>query len=290
MSERSEQPVELDLLAEYSAGLLEPEQAAGIERLVATDPAWAGTLAALTDATPRVQAALAGLGAVAAPADVVARLDAAIPRAAGAGATVVDISTRRARGERGRRERRRWSRGALAATGVAAAIALIAGGVVLRHNPFGSRESGSTMSSGAAAVAPDAASGKAPATGPAILATGTDYTPQTLLSVAGHRPAASQAEGPGVAENSASGQMRSAAMPQPLARLTAAGDRQTCLNQVTAEHGGGMPTMVDYARYQGEPAMVVVLSGPGAGEVVVVGPDCGLPGSGTDQIYAVPLR
>ena len=123
----SERAVDLDLLAEYADGLLEPAQAAEIERLVATDPDWAGTLAALSDATPRVQAALAELGAVAAPADVVARLDAAIPHLDGAAAPVVDISTRRGRGDRDRRGRRRWSRGALAATGVAAAIVDFAG-------------------------------------------------------------------------------------------------------------------------------------------------------------------
>ena len=95
--------------------------------------------------------------------------------------------------------------------------------------------------------------------------------------------------GPGAAQNSAGLQADVAAVPQSLTRLTAASDRQACLSQVTAEHAG-VPTVVDYARYQGRPAMVVVLSDPGAGEVVVVGPDCGLPGSGTDQIYAVPLR
>jgi anti-sigma-K factor RskA len=279
--------VDLDLLAEYAAGLLDPAQAAEIERLVATDSAWADTLAALTDAAPRVQAALSELGAVAAPADVVARLDAAIARPDGAATTIVDISTRRARGDRSRRGRWRWSRGALAATGVAAAIAVIVGGLALRHNPlYGPAPN--TMSAGKAAaapnVAPEAASG-----GLAILATGTDYTPQTLASAGARSPAPLSAGASAMGQESTGRQAYGSSVPQPLTRLAAAGDRQTCLNEVTTEHGG-VPTVVDYARYRGEPAMVVVLSVPGAGEVVVVGPDCGLPGSGSDQIYAVPLR
>ncbi|HKT05797.1 MAG TPA: hypothetical protein VJT31_40320, partial [Rugosimonospora sp.] len=66
--------IDLDQLADYAAGLLDPAEAAEVEHLLATRPAWARTLAALTAAQPLVQAALAELASPPVPDDVAARL------------------------------------------------------------------------------------------------------------------------------------------------------------------------------------------------------------------------
>jgi hypothetical protein len=73
--------VDLDLLADFVGGALDGmPQAATVERLVAVDPAWARAYADLRAATESVHTQLSALGAVddLMPADVVARLDAAL--------------------------------------------------------------------------------------------------------------------------------------------------------------------------------------------------------------------
>jgi hypothetical protein len=55
---------------------------------------------------------------------------------------------------------------------------------------------------------------------------------------------------------------------------------------------GGMATVVDYARFAGMPALVVLLNGAAASGgrqwVVVVGPSCGSPAGFTDERYNGP--
>jgi anti-sigma factor RsiW len=267
--------VDLDRLADYAAGLLDPTQAAEVEELIASDPAWADTFAALTAAQPLVRRALADLATPPVPADVVARLDAAFPAAGGA--DMVRMSVRPAR------PRRRWARIGVAATAVAAGVAVCVGGLTLvRGHQIGGTPS-SNMNAGKAA-----APAVSPNVRPAIRASGTDYTPQSVTSVA--LRADTQGQAPDLAQPSRPRAASEAnAVPAELRRLSDPANLQVCLGQLSVAHHG-TPTLVDFARYQGRPALVVVLSGTGAGEVVVVGPDCGLPGSGTDQIYATPLR
>jgi hypothetical protein len=73
--------VDLDLLADYVGGALDgTPQKATVERLVSADPAWARAYADLSAATESVRTRLSSLGAVddLMPADVIARLDAAL--------------------------------------------------------------------------------------------------------------------------------------------------------------------------------------------------------------------
>lgn len=74
-------------------------------------------------------------------------------------------------------------------------------------------------------------------------------------------------------------------VPAGLRRLADLTALETCLAAVTAEHGRGEISVqtVDYASFEGAPALVVVFTSP-AGErwAWVAGPDCGLPGSAAD--------
>ncbi|HKT03370.1 MAG TPA: hypothetical protein VJT31_27890, partial [Rugosimonospora sp.] len=152
---------------------------------------------------------------------------------------------------------------------------------------------GVSSSSGAAGVGADrnAAAAPGPASGssaPTVLMTGTDYTAQTLDTLAARARALHQ-PGPLTPLHGTTGAEGNGLAAGSLQRLQGTDALRTCLDLVAAAHHG-TPELVDYARYQGNPAIVVVLTGPGTGELVVVGPDCGLPGSGTDEIYAAPVR
>ncbi|WP_341718234.1 hypothetical protein QQG74_31505 [Micromonospora sp. FIMYZ51] len=76
-----------------------------------------------------------------------------------------------------------------------------------------------------------------------------------------------------------------------LGDLTRLGDQRalsTCLAEIGTEHGEGPVTFdaVDYARFQGRPALVVRFTdGSGAQWAWVSGPECGIPGSGSDTRY-----
>jgi hypothetical protein len=268
--------VDLDRLADYAAGLLEPREAGEVEALVEREPDWADALIALTGAEPAIRSALAGFDAPAVPPDVVARLDAALSaersndaRSNGAaGAKVVDLAARRAN-----KPGRRWRPAHLAAglTAAAAVVAVAIGGVSLLSQTGNSR---SMTSSEGAAKAPDAMPN-----GAATIASGTDYTRSTVAGAAG---SATDAGGkvPNNAEPAAPNVTGDA-----LARLRDPAARQSCLNLIVGAFHLGTPSLVDYARYEGRPALIVVLSAAsGPVEVVVVGADCGL--TGIDEVYA----
>lgn len=77
-------------------------------------------------------------------------------------------------------------------------------------------------------------------------------------------------------------------VPEELRRLQDPQARAACLNAVVGEYGGQV-ALVDYARFEGRPALVVIVDGTrlGAGKrlVVAVGPDCGIGGAIADELY-----
>ena len=268
---------ELDRLADYCAGLLDPAEEVAVERLIATDPRWSRAHAALTEAQPRVDRALAGLPEEPMPADVAARLDRALAReasAAGTGAVVVDLG-----------RARMWRRAALATAAVAAAFAVCAGGYTLLRGQ-GVSKSATSSAGGKAAVAPQAGSGFAESS--AVRASGLNYTHDTL----GRPPTAPLRGAPNAAVPPPSHQAGSmdaqdaSAIPPGLARLTDPAQLRACLDQIQAVEGGSV-TGVDLARYQGSPAVVMDLVG-GRVTAVAAGPDCGLPGVGPAIIDTAP--
>jgi hypothetical protein len=257
---------DLDRLADYTAGALDPADAQEVDRLIATEPAWARAHAALESAQPRLTEALAGLPREPMPDEVAARLDRAITAASRPTGTgnVVLLASRRRR--------------ARLALGAAAAVAVLAAGLA----GLTALNDRITSSSGSASRPDSAVAGKNPALVPhhggvPTAVSGTDYTHDTLAG-AGVPPIA-PAFGGGQAQATAD-------VPAALARLAAPDGLTGCLAAITAIEGG-QATGADFARYQGQPALIVALTG-GSARVVAVGADCGLAGRGAALLDSAP--
>lgn len=278
---------DLDLLADYAAGLLGGSAAARVGHRIDTDPEWAEAYAVLSAGTPEVTSALAGLADPPLPTHVADRFRAAIAAQADAApptgrvrGTPTDDRAPRARDDTrtpaGRTDavrpdrRGRWRRIlAAAGGGVAVLVAFVIGITVVRGLSHGNQYTADSRKAGPGmAAAPSAAalSGM-----PRREQTGTDYTATTLGSVF-RTPAGGRSNADARAQGGE---------PADLDRLAVTSALSACLGTVTTEYGGTV-SVVDYARYQGRDALIVGLS---TGRVVVSGPNCGLPGSGTDLIY-----
>ncbi|WFE32894.1 hypothetical protein [Micromonospora sp. WMMD975] len=316
MSSREFSEVDHDLLADYLGGALEgtPEQAT-VARLVERDRAWGAAYADLTRALDLVHADLAGLAGAPAPelpATVAERITAAL---AGAGpaadhrptpvdrdGTRVVVPAQPGRATRppgaatqpeghtgpGRRSRR-WARLAGPVALAAASVAAVGLGVGRLVDSGG--DSG-TADRTAGEAAPMAA---APyrTTGPA-LHSGADWTPERLAG--GNSPKANRPEVAGPSDASAAGGADAPRTNQKyrlgevggLDRLDRPEALAACLTAIGVEHGGAPLTvdLVDYARFQGRPALVVTFSDAGGTRWGwVSGPECGVPGSGADTRF-----
>jgi hypothetical protein len=274
---------DLDRLADYTAGLLDPAEAAEVDRLIATDGGWARAHSALAAARPLLDRALGDLPAEPLPADVAARIERALEReGTGTRSNVIDLG-----------KARRWRRAALATTAVAASVAACVGGVTLLSRQQTISGSTNTSAGDAKAVAPREAQGFA--AGPPTRASGTDYTHDTLgrpaAALSGRAPDAAGAPEPSdvPAPASAGGQAAAGTgpgVPAELSRLLDPAQLRTCLDAI-AEAEGGHAVAVDYARYRGTPALIVTLAG-GRVRAVAARPSCGLPGSGAGIIDTAP--
>ncbi|MFF5177085.1 hypothetical protein ACFY2Q_03540 [Micromonospora sp. NPDC000316] len=314
--------VDTDLLADYLGGALDgtPQQAE-IARLVEANPAWAQAYSLLAPAITQVHADLARWAEPAPelPPSVADRLAAALAAAGplpnddptsgepSDAATPVILPTQGGGGRRpagsspgeagrgipagpGRRQRRqrRWARGA--APVAAAAVAVVAVGLGLTQlSRNASDTAGSAMDRPASAPEDTAAR----TTGPA-LHSGTDYTPQTLAHATGgsatNQPFKQPTGGPdGQPGVDAEGRRPAANGSDQLARLTDEAALRACLADVAAEHGSAplVVEVLDYARFQGEQALVLRFAdATGARWAWVSGPECGVPGSGSDSRYS----
>jgi hypothetical protein len=306
-------PVDLDLLADYAAGVLEPPAAAEVTHLISSDPAWTRAHADLVHADAAVSAELRAYAQAPVepmPADVAARIDDAL-RAAGS-TNVVPITA--AAGGRGARSRPRHASAASAgrrrfatrlATAAAAAAAVIGGvavvqnlgGDVARDSPAGGMGSHAESDQGAG-VGGDPAAPEAPPTlyegGPVVFATGANYEFGSLSQFPSTvpRPAAAPSLGEGLASGDDKVVVPGDRVGPP--RLNDKVSLRECLAAIAAEHPGRV-LAVDYARFEGQAALIVLVEAPTAfasgrfgvpGTVVAVGPDCGV--SGADVRAAVP--
>ncbi|MBT8224785.1 MAG: hypothetical protein HKP61_09020 [Dactylosporangium sp.] len=316
--------VDLDRLADFLGGALDgtPSEAE-VRQLVATEPTWRAAYDRLTVATAAAQRDLRLLATTAEPmpADVLGRLGTAIAgqrtvdnrsTPPGRGSPVESGMSQRSGQAPGRRPargpehqrperrgrltssaRRRWS--TIAAVGAVCTVIGLGLGIA---GPWGlsTRQEASTSDqAGAAQPESDAAglSNDSPP-GPVVLSSGTDYTPDTLASVGGTvkgqqtAPDAQEYSAPPDDTGSADGPGEATAERRPveLGRLQAADALNQCLAGVAARYGGQV-TVVDYARYEGRPALVLVLvdsaRAPSGRLIVVVGPSCGLPGGDIDE-------
>ncbi|MFF5054432.1 hypothetical protein ACFY1S_14750 [Micromonospora sp. NPDC000663] len=307
--------VDDDLLADYLGGALDstPQQAE-VARLVDSDPAWAEAHARLDSALTQVQADLAEwagpspemppavadrLLAALAAADDTTVSPGVVPAQGGAGRRPAEPDRTAATGP-GRRRRRWVRRGAPVAV---AAVAVVGVALGLNQLWMDASDIAGTSALDRPASAPEGAAtaGAVRTTGPA-LRSGTDYDPQTLGDA--DRPAPYQATdiptrtpsgAPGDAPANQPGvDAEGGRRPAPdgldqLARLTDQSALTACLADVATEHGSAplVVEVIDFAEFQGEQALVIRFTdSTGARWAWVSGPECGVPGSGSDTRYS----
>ncbi|MBQ1043928.1 MULTISPECIES: hypothetical protein [unclassified Micromonospora] len=311
MTSREFSEVDHDLLADYLGGALDgtPEQAT-VARLVEQDPAWRVAYETLAEAVDLVHADLAGWTAAPAPQMPVAVTDRITAALAGAGPApgpaaprdgtpVVPAQaggTSRPPGAASRPERhsgpgrrpRRWARIAGPVALAAASVAAVGLGVGRLAGPG---DGGTADRAAPMAAAPYRT------TGPA-LSSGTDWTPERLAADRVPAGAKSMPQ-PDMAGPSGAGRENGPETPLAsdryrvgvvldLERLARPEALAACLTAIGAEHGDTPLTvsMIDYARYQGVPALVVTFAdATGARWGWASGPECGVPGSGADTRF-----
>ena len=249
----------VDVLADLDADALEGADATAVRAHVEGCAECADALAALT----RVRGELAGLADPALPADVATALDVRLSSLRLAPVSVPGEvhPLRPAR-------RRRWPvslPGTAAAAVTTLFVAAIGVGVVTSGGDSADEDSstagvaGDTSGGGGVADAPMAAGAE-----PLRLTSGRDYTAATVATLVS-----------GVADTRMESQTAAAPpVPAPLQRLQDPAALQSCLTDL----GDGTPVTpltLDYASYEGRPALlVVVAAGTAQADVWVVGPDC----------------
>jgi hypothetical protein len=322
--------VDLDLLADYAAGVLDDAESRRVGQVIESDPQWARAHRALIAADAAVAEQLRAVAQVelSIPEDVAARLEAALTDAHGASggtdAPVVSLVGRKRRDrERGRRPARSgrlaiaWPRLAIAAAVIGVVLLGLPalGGMLTQRDGSGTATSGSAEFSerdsggqGEPAAAPSS-SDLDGAAGAPVSFSGTDYTPSTLKALSRMRvqiapeysadsaktvPAPSSLQSsPPNAQQSTTGRA-AGPVPTELARLLDPIALHACIAAIESVTPGRVGT-VDFARYEGRPALVVTMTTtPAAAQdkasrvtVVVVGPACGVAGAdriaGTDR-------
>jgi hypothetical protein len=289
-------PVDLDRLADYAAGVLDPADAAEVEHRIGTDERWARALDALAVADEAIRAELRDLSSSPAPmpADVATRIEDAL-REAARDSSVISLADARAKRRGGRR---RFVTGITAA---AATLVLVLCGVTFVRGGMIQMDSEAPSAGGApnavndgqgAAEAPGQAfaTDRASATRAAIvITTGTNYSQQALLDLTEKPPAWSVPPSLAVGEKSGQDAPPEPAVPSPVAqqaptalnRLTQRPALAACLKAILDKYPG-VPTLIDYARYEGRPALIVSVLGDASTTVVAVGGGCGV--IGPDEI------
>jgi len=296
--------VDLDRLADYVGGALDgTPDAATVAQLVATDPRWTSAYEALLSAGAAVRTDLGALAAepVTIPDDVAARLDAAFAGEPPLAARRLTALPGGRDGTKQRTRRRRWA----GAVGVAASVLVFGAGLVsvAPHLNGGNDKSATTAggapdNSASSPGEPLAADRGYDAKAGGVRASGFDYDRDSLSALdaqskATRQPnAATEGAGPGALAAPTAPTIDPSAVPEALRRLVDPEARAVCLKAILAEYGGTV-SLLDYARYQGNPVLVVLLDGahqvPNRKWVVVVGPSCGSGGAIADQRYSAQL-
>lgn len=305
--------VDIDLLADYVGGALDgtPDETA-VAALIADDPAWQEAYTELAGGVAVVTGHLQQWGAVAEPmpADVVARLDAALLIADDASGATVGADAMEpgsdgaapvrhlvavpSSGSGSKRARRlRWA----APIGIAAGVLAFAGFGLQQQFADSSSDTATSSAGGSADQAAPQAAGAAELSlpsGPVPLSeSGTDYRRGTLVQAARERtmlaPQLDQ-EPSGSRKAVPSAGMISAGDPA-LDRLRAQDALQKCIDAIAASHGAGEITAqtIDFARYDGSPAVVVTFLAAGESWVWASGPACGTQGVGADKLASVKV-
>jgi len=296
--------VDIDLLADYVGGALEgtPDEAR-VAALIVDDPAWRDAHALLSDGMAEVGDALGAWGAEPEPmpAEITARLEAAIAElaepapaavpAAGRHLTVVretGVDRETARRPSPRRRRLRWG------APIAAAAAVVAfAGVGFNYLAGASSTDNASSSAAGTGLTAQAAEGSASLSAGKIISSGTDYDAGSLAvgpseplqapAPSAPTPRVASSDQVSAAEATPDGTAKAdTGLVDPLARLRPREALQVCLDEIAAKNGAGPITVqtVDYARFSGEPALVVRFTAANGAWVWASSPDCGLPGVG----------
>lgn len=267
---------DIELLSDLEAGLLDGDPAAEQLRAHVADCASCTDVVGMLRDT---QGMLADLPAVEVPDDVAARIDTALAAEAAtrpaaepavpAGVTVLaDRANRHRRSQAGRRW---WPGAGVVAAGVALLFAGAIGLSAVQNH------SGKSAGKSSAAAAGD----RRVPTARVPVASGQDYTPTTLTPGV-RRLLFGQISPQGLAAPGATGSPartntdQAVLSPDPaFARFGRPGVLTACVAELA-----GSPTVrplaIDFARFQGKPAVVVVLPDidPAKVDAWVVGPDC----------------
>lgn len=266
--------VEPDVLADLHEGLLDDSAAAPVRAHLAGCLACRGELAALDD----VRHQLAGAGPIGAvPDDLVQRLDQALAAAASepgstaASRTVIPL----------RKPQRSVPRG-MRLLQVAAVLVLVFAGGALGVSALGGPGGSSSNESGTAGGS--ASEGAADAGGEAtfpVTASGRNWTGATLrdsaAALAGGSltpPAAGRLSQPEASSSAKADDGRTLA-DAPASQLAGGPALASCAAQLAGQPV--TPVAVDLARYEGQPAAVILLptaDEPTAVDLYVVAPDC----------------
>ncbi|GID98288.1 hypothetical protein ACFQFC_24010 [Amorphoplanes digitatis] len=348
--------VDVDLLADYVGGALDgtPDEAV-VTALIAEDPAWHDAYALLCGGVEAVSTELRTLGSTPEPmpADIFARLDAALLEASATrgsspdagtgsadstqgarhdpvdaddpgGARVIAIGTARERASgRGtaapgapasdgatpdqrpvavpfdaRRRRTRRLRGA-AGVGIAAGVLAFAGfgaqQLAVSTDSQTASSAGSAADRAADQGAPQSAELAVPGVPPMqITESGLDYRQATLGQAGAHTlaaPNASDADKLDGSRSSASAPTAKSETTDALSRLRVQAALIACIDAIADKSGLAPITAqsVDFARYDGAPAVIIQFAAPGGSWVWAVGPGCGASGVGADKLGSVQV-
>jgi negative regulator of sigma E activity len=304
--------VDLDLLADYvDDALADGPERDRVARLVDTDPAWGEAHAALTYGMGAVSTRLRDLGAATGPMpdDVSERLTAALgaalthEAAPELGRHLHAVPSAGAGRPRSRRLRR-WAAPIAVAAGVLAFAAF--GLPQLLRDSTDNSTAAPTSARGEAArsmseSAEPPAAGADAATGPAvpfaapvapdssrITASGLDYQRASLAAKTAEKLQRSEgaASADAQREPAAATVVPADRIDPALARLAGREALVDCLDAIGAASGATINVQnVDYARFEGAPALVVRYTVVAVTYVTISGPQCGAPGAGPDTVY-----
>ena len=319
--------VDIDLLADYVGGALDgtPDEAV-VTALITEDVAWRDAHDRLSAGAASVTDQLRALGSIAEPmpVDIFARLDAALLDATNAenptgatnptgaenaigaaagpaamepgsdGAAPVRHLVAVPSGSRSRRARRlRWA----APVGIAAGVLAFVG-FGFQQQFAGDSSQDTAASAGNAAEAPSAPQAAAGAErglmdiSARIVESGTDYRLATLSqSVALSRTAANLPQDQVETMTKAAPSAGMITMDAPLDRLRVQEALGACIDAIAAQHGAGeiVPKIVDFARFDGAPAVIVEFTATDGSWVWASGPACGTPEAGAAKLGAVKV-
>lgn len=280
--------VDIDLLADYIGGALAgtPDETTVAAR-ISEEPEWRTAYESLTGGMNLVSEELGRLGPEPMPDELAASLDAMFrnppPRltVVEGGDAIPSARTRR------RSRRLRWATPVAVAAGLVAFVGF--GLDYLAGRDSGSQDTATSTAGGSADSA------QSPL-GIQFLATGTNYSSATLADVPVQTLNAPDLTAPAAPKDSSNNSSeRSGAGVSavgPLSRLTPGPGLQDCLNAIQQANARGTISVqsVDYAKFDGSPAVIVRFTAENGGWAWASGPACGTPASGPDTLGRVPVR